>query len=124
MPFSVTLLPNPPIIEAVCFGNFTLEDTRALLPQVSALARAQALNRVLMDDTGLTQLYSTLDLYDNPALFEQFGLPRSVRLAVVIPSEHRLAPDIQFLADVSHNRGWQIKTFADRPAAVNWLMTV
>ena len=75
-----------------------------------------------IDDSELEDVGSVVDLYDLPTLYEEQGLERGSKGAVVLPAANaKVAEDARFHETVCLNRGWQVKVFTDCQEAIDWL---
>ena len=74
--------------------------------------------RFLVDYRQADMQLGLIDLYERPSYYEEAGMPRSARIAILFAPGTK---DTEFVETVTSNRGYAVKTFADRHEAVAWL---
>ncbi len=84
-----------------------------------AIAQTQS-RKVLVDYSEAVRQLSPSDVYERPAQVAQFQGHRDVWTAVVF---RELDEEAQFLEHVYVNRGFHVRVFDDRSAAMIWLDT-
>ena len=110
------------LIEVVLAGRTTREDLADVTSRGIALVRDTGTFDVLIDLTDLELAASLLDVYNLPARqYQDENLDRRVRLGLVMPRQPRERDAAQFYEDACVNRGWQVRSFPDRDAALAWL---
>jgi hypothetical protein len=111
-------------------GKVLLLTYRGLLsPAESAGMTRQTLERIL--ETGVTRVMldcsaaqmeiPVTDIYKLPDRYEAAGVPRSIRVAVVVPHDNYKRELFEFYEDVCRNRGYFVKLFENHGAAWEWL---
>jgi len=56
-----------------------------------------------------------------PGIYEKINVPKTVKLACLISEDAATAKEMVFYETICRNRGWQIRLFKDRNAAMQWL---
>lgn len=81
---------------------------------------------VLIDSSGQESLESIMVLYQHAAFgYAKEGVERQrIYIAVILPKSPKMVTDYNFYETVCKNRGWSVKTFEDRKAAIKWLKSV
>ena len=74
--------------------------------------------RFLVDYRRAAVRLGFLDLYDRPAFFEEAGMPRNARIALLFAPG---TPDTEFIETVTANRGYAVKVFPSPEEARAWL---
>ena len=74
--------------------------------------------RFLVDYRKAELRLDLVDLYDRPALYEETGMPRTARIAIMLGPNRK---DSQFIETVTANRGYSVRIFEDRDEAIAWL---
>lgn len=65
---------------------------------------------------------SLVDILDMPKKqYEDEQLQRCSRIAVILPKSEKSRAEARFYETASINRGWRVKCFETRSAALNWL---
>ncbi len=85
------------------------------------LSRGMAGPRLFADLTQLRGGHTPIDLLAVIDLAEALGFPRSMREALLLPPGAVAPADVQFYEDACQNRGWNVRIFQDRGAALAWL---
>ena len=122
MPSTVEHNPELGIVEYKFVGRVTGDEIKKTTILGFDLARTNNTNLFLIDDSELEDAGSVVDLYNLPTLYEEQGLERGSKGAVVLPTANaKVAEDARFHETVCLNRGWQVKVFTDRQEAIDWL---
>ncbi|MBN1522965.1 MAG: hypothetical protein JW904_00670 [Spirochaetales bacterium] len=79
--------------------------------------------RCIADCTKLTGGHSIVDLYSLIGRMDHAGIPRNLKEAVIINSNKEIQALGSFYGNASFNRGFNIRIFTDRTAALEWLDT-
>ena len=64
---------------------------------------------------------SILDIYDLARMFEQFPEIRKYKDAIILPPIPEGAEDLKFFETTARNRGFNVRVFTERQAALDWL---
>ena len=122
MPWEVVHRPEHGYIDIVLRGRLDGEDIRTLTSETIALGRTAATQSFLADASEADVTADLVDLYDVPAKqYVDEGADRLGRMAIVMPPSEETRRAIAFFESVCRNRGWNVKTFADRTEALRWL---
>jgi len=54
-------------------------------------------------------------------MYEKLGMDKTTRIAVLVSNIETKAEELHFYENVCLNRGWHIRIFTDRDAAIEWL---
>jgi hypothetical protein len=57
-----------------------------------------------------------------PQFYEDLHFSRRGRWALIQPAEGPVIKELKFYETVCRNRGWLVKRFSDRQAAIDWLL--
>ena len=105
-------------------GLVTKEDFAAASVAGFELQKSHGVLGFLVNLEGTEMAATKLDIYNLPTkAYEQVGLDRRTRIAVVLPSAEKVQKAALFYEDASRNRGWKVRTFPDRAAALEWLQS-
>ena len=121
MSVAVTFNPEFGTIESVLADRVTAEDLRTHETQCLALAKENETTRFFTDASAATLTMSVFDLHDLPQLYQDRGLQRPVRIAILPPSSERGRKLVDFYETTCANRGWAVKVFTERQEALDWL---
>jgi len=77
--------------------------------------------KILIDHSYIEDVLGEItDIYARPREFQQIGIPRPIKIAEIIRTEHK--EHFKFLELVLLNQGFEFLVFNDREAALKWLM--
>lgn len=103
-------------------GLVTKADFAAASAAGFDLQKSRGVLRFLIDFESVEMGATKIDIYNLPSkAYEQGGLDRRTRIAVAMPSGEKLQQAALFYEDASRNRGWNVRVFPDRAAALAWL---
>ena len=122
MPWQVDRNEELDLIESVYTGPFTMKDVRDATAKALSLAIGNGPHLFLSDISGAHSELSVMDIYALPDQWEAAQSNRSNKLAVVVSGESLNPGDLQFYENVCKNRGWNVRVFEVRQAAVEWLI--
>lgn len=109
------------VIECTYEGMVSPDELFQVARQAVDLHATSRVDRFLADLTRLGGGHSPSDLLGVVDLLESSGLPRTLREAMVVSPSTASAMDVQFYEDACRNRGWNVRIFVDRAAALEWL---
>jgi hypothetical protein len=122
MPWKLSTLTEPPILELCFEGTLTPAELKKAAQTTLDLAVATGIYRVLADGTALQGGHSIVDLYATVQLLTSFDFVHELKEAVLLPALPSVAADARFWENACVNRGIQVRLFDDRGAAVAWLL--
>lgn len=122
MPWSVKYDAELGIVCIVNSGRITIDEFKEGAFEIIAQARKHRTNLVLIDDSKLEITVSTNDIFKMPQFYEDAKAYRGSRWALIQPPEGPALKELKFYETVCRNRGWLVKLFSDRQAAVDWLL--
>ena len=121
MPWRVEYHRDQEIVEAAYWGDTDAAAIRDATREAIKLVKQHEATLGLVDCLEQTSTGSILELYELPQLYDDEGLTRSIRIALVEPAKRELKDLAMFYENVCVNRGWQLRRFATRDDAVAWL---
>jgi hypothetical protein len=121
MPVTCHVLAGQGIVESVYVGACLEADLIANFHRAHQMAREEGFTRFLTDLSGMGRGPSPGDLVDAIRLRDELGIPRNIKEGVVCPPSLMAAVDVKFYEDACYNRGWNVRVFPDRAAALAWL---
>jgi hypothetical protein len=121
MPSTVEYLPAQSLICVTNRGEHSLEDYVAATREVSRLMTQHGVRNCLIDGTELRNQATSIDIYNLPKLYNQIGIPKTIRAALLVGDQSHPIEDIRFFETVCLNSGYSVRIFSDRNAALNWL---
>lgn len=121
MPYTISFNGNLKLIELVPSGALTSQQILDGTDEFIFLLEKHSATRILIDASAIESVESVIDFYDQPQQYEDGGMSRNVRIAIVIPAVPAAEKAIRFYEDVCVNRSWGVSSFEERNAAVKWL---
>jgi len=122
MSTQVTYDENRKFVEVCHRGDTTASDIRDASVEAITLIKQHDVTIALVDSSAQTKTSSIDELSELPGLYKHEGLPHAVRIAFVEPDHEELKSPALFYELVCVNRGWNIRRFSRRDAAINWLL--
>ena len=99
----------------------SLDDLKAAARDNLAQAAEKGTHRLLADCTAMQSGGTILNNYALGNYILSLRPDPKLREAVLLPASARVAEELKFYEDVAQNRGIQVRTFASRDDAVQWL---
>jgi hypothetical protein len=121
MPVTCHVLAEEGIVESLYVGTCLEADLLANFHRAHQIAREEGCTRFLTDLSGMGQGPQPSDLVGAIRLRDECGVPRNIKEVVVCPPSLMAAVDVKFYEDACYNRGWNVRVFPDRDAALAWL---
>lgn len=78
-------------------------------------------NRLVVHMSEIQSDMSLADIYDVPRIYESLSLPRTLKIAFVIPEDFDRSSDMEFYKSVCRNLGYRVHIFTAQHAAIEWL---
>lgn len=104
-------------------GRVAPEEVQEAIHAALTMAVERKCRRFLVDAADLQNSGGTLtDTYELPRIFEHFPDIRTYKDAIILPRRKAEAQDIKFFETTARNRGFNVRVFSDRQAAIDWLM--
>jgi len=123
MPYTITKLPDVPIVETTYIGVITREDLNRATEDALTLAKANAITLFIKNCSYLEGIHSIADLYLVAGSLEKWSIFHRIKKAIVV-SELPFAPNqIQHWEETCRKRGIDVRLFDQRSAALNWLQS-
>jgi hypothetical protein len=118
VPFRHDFLEDVRIILVTVTGTVTRASWEKQLRASLKEAAKHSCYRFLVDFSKAVMRVGFVDLYDRPRLYEESGMPKTARIAIVLPPE---AEDRDFIETVTGNRGFTVKVFSELEPGRKWL---
>lgn len=122
MPTEVRFLAEENIVFLRCAGEVTAPELRDLSQEAAAVAKEHGCSRVLADTREFTTDLPTMEIHGHPAGYNRLGVPRSLRIAVVVPETGAARQNYDFYETVCRNSGYHVMGFEDLASARAWLI--
>ena len=121
MPWKLEFTDDDRLLQVKYRGDFPADQLRtATLEIVNALVAKQS-RRLLLDCYDAHFDVPTVAVYQLPEVYDQMGVSRQVRAAVVLPKDGYKKEIFEFYEEVCRNRGYFVQLFPDAASALAWL---
>ena len=101
-------------------GIMDTATNKTMIKEFLEVIKKKNCRRCLVDNREIeSQKIGTLDIHSIPAIFDEFGFPRDLRLAEITLKKY--ANDFSFFETVCHNKGYMVSAFFDVESALQWL---
>lgn len=117
------LLPEKPIIEMVVDGLLTAEEGAEAMKTGLDLSMQHDVWATLADFTHMRQTAAAGDIVALADVLAQLGVADRWLEAVILPVEPTTAVWVQLWETAAVNRGLRVRSFHDRDAALEWLVS-
>lgn len=125
MPWKINIIENS-IIELEIKGQITYRKAIAQANELISLSKKMKINRFLLNSVELCYEneigIQISEIYTLPDYFINFGLPRSSKIALILPRVDYRIDDINFLASVFMRSGYSFALLNDKEKAIQYLM--
>jgi hypothetical protein len=121
MSWRVEYLPATGVVEATAKDEVSDADARAQVEEAIRLVEQHQASLVLADYAEALSEVTLPSLYELPDLFNRHGGLWHIQIAVVTPRTGYRIETYQFFGLVCRNAGYNVKLFATRGAAEEWL---
>ena len=123
MPYRIAHDEATGIVEVTYTGRVTKADFAAASAAAYEFQKSHGILRFLIEIAESAEMAATkVDIYNLPSkAYAQFGLDRRTRIAMLVPGTEALQQAAAFYEDASRNRGWNVRSFPGRSAAMAWL---
>jgi hypothetical protein len=120
MAFRIDIEPDAERVRITTSGPMGAREFRQLTQEGLAAARAAGLHRVLVDHRAMIPAVAAVDIHDLPRVFVELGITTDLRIATLIPPEHRALFD--YFQALAWNRGdHHFRQFEVEAEACAWL---
>jgi hypothetical protein len=121
MPWDSSLGKDGIIVNRVR-GSLDDEEVVTMIGDVYRMMVEADSTRCLSDFQEVHSEVSIQRLYQLPKIYEEMGIPRKARLAMLLPlTKHRMI-DYQFYENTCQNAGYNIRLFESSDEARQWLL--
>jgi hypothetical protein len=121
MPWENSLDEDGIIVSRV-WGNLSDDEVVAMYKQIHGVMIESDITRCLSDFREVQSEVSIVKLYELPNLYDEIGVSRIVKQALLLPlTKHRMR-DYKFYEDVCQNHGYNFKLFECPDEARQWLL--
>lgn len=124
MAYQIRFLEMEQIVETVYHGMLDLNELIEAATASLNEAEKHRATRFLGDCTALDASGSLFDVYDLVRFYETLSVTysRSLKEAILLPQIPQAAENLSFYELVTRNRGFDVRIFSERQAALDWLL--
>lgn len=122
MPWTLSLLQPEQIVVTEYVAPMTGSEVMAATRATIAFGRQHDTPRFLSDCTRLAQVGTPFEVFELIRLYETLQIQPWMRDAVLLPESDQAREDMRFYETASRNRGYDVRLFVDRQAAIDWLI--
>jgi hypothetical protein len=121
MSWEVCYLDDQAIILVTNRGRLTYQDFSDEINAIVLLSEKHHLFKILVDDTEMSSGIGTIDIFSFPKLYEDAGMSKRCKIAILISEDEDQVGDFHFFETVCLNRGYNTKVFFNVNNAKAWL---
>lgn len=123
MPNEITYLDDLGTVVITYVGQAPPAEVHDAIKQAYDMALERKSKRFLVDCTQMEPGGGSItDIYELVNLFEQFPNIRQYKDAIILPPIPAGIDDLKFFETAARNRGFSVRVFTDRQAAIDWLL--
>ncbi len=122
MPYEIRFLEESGIIAIENKGEITQHELLKQTQEAIQMGREKKSDLFLTIFSHVKVQAGTFDVARFPDMYEQLGMKRTSRIAVVVSEVESKAEDLRFYETICLNRGWHIKIFLEKDPALEWLV--
>ena len=100
-------------------GTLTVQNIEKTAFEAMALHKELGVNAVLINTSNLKSVESLIELYDLPRQYDEGGVSRAIRIALVMPETSAARDAMTVYDNVCHNNGWELRPFERRGEALD-----
>lgn len=124
MPWTLELVDDDKVLKLTYSGVLSPEGSAGMTDKTLARVKETGVMRVLLDCSHAQMEIPVTDIYKLPDRYAASGVPRNIRVAVVLPKDKYKLELFEFYEDVCRNRGYFVRLFDDDTQAWDWLREV
>lgn len=102
-------------------GRLCYEDMKRIAKGATSLLLENKASRVLLDCSEAILDVRIVDVFYLPDCYKEVGVPRSARIALVLPRTRQPSGMFEFYETVCRNKGYACKLFETMQSAEQWL---
>jgi len=121
MPYKINLLEDKGIVFIENRGDLTYEELVEQSKDAISIIHEKNIYLILTDFSNVGVDAKITDIYQFPEIYEQFGLTKMSKIAVLVSAKEVSTEQLTFYENICINRGWQIKIFLKKELALEWL---
>ena len=121
MPWGTEYAPERATVVVSGSGRLCLKDVKRITQEAAHLLNEHRSTRMLLDCSGADLDVGVVDIFGLPECYDALGMPRSIRIALILPKTGQPSELYHFYETVCRNKGYQCQLFGSRQLAEQWL---
>ena len=121
MPWTMQHFEGTQVLVMGYQGKITAEELQEANRQALQVLMERKLSKVMVDCSTAQASMPILDVYKLPNLYVAEDMPRTIRVAMILPKDGYKREIYGVYEDACRSRGYQVQLFDDSAAAWNWL---
>lgn len=121
MPWESKYVPDTATVVVSGSGRLSLHDMTGIAEGVTRLLEENKARRVLFDCSDADLAVKVVDIFYLPDCYSKVGVPRSARIALVLPKTRQPSGMYEFYETVCRNKGYICRLFDSQQSAEQWL---
>jgi hypothetical protein len=122
MPWKISFDEQTRIVETTYTGLIGDAELREVALATLVVGREHSTGLYLGDCLDLEHAGSLFNVYDLVRFFESLPVERTIKEAILLPAAPNASNDLKFYETAALNRGYNVRVFNERAAAVRWLL--
>jgi hypothetical protein len=102
-------------------GRLCFEDMKGIAKGANDLLQENKASRVLLDCSDAFLDVKLVDVFYLPECYNEIGVPRTARIALILPKGGQPSGIFEFYETVCRNKGYICKLFKTQQSAEQWL---
>jgi len=121
MPWGTKYVPDTATVVASGSGRLSFHDMTEIAEGVTHLLQENKASRVLLDCSDADLDVKVVDVFYLPERYSKVGVPRSARIALILPKTRQPSGMYEFYETVCRNKGYICRLFDSQQSAEQWL---
>ncbi len=122
MSYEIRFMEENEVVVIENKGELTYDELVKQTQEAIKLGQGKNSRLFLTNFSNVKVQAQTMELFDFPKIYEQLGMTRTSRIAVVVSEIELKTEELYFYETICLNRGWNIKIFLQRDQALDWLI--
>lgn len=121
-PWAASYSPERATVVVSGTGRLGFEDMKGIAKSATDLLQENKASRVLLDCSDAFLDVGVVDIFYLPECYTEVGVPRTARIALVLPRTGQPSEVFEFYETVCRNKGYVCKLFQTQQSAEEWLL--
>lgn len=121
MPWKTNYVSDTATVVVNGSGRLALHDMTGIAEGITRLLEENKARRVLLDCSDADLDVKVVDVFYLPECYSKVGVPRSARIALVLPKTRQPSGMFEFYETVCRNKGYICRLFDSQQSAEQWL---